>query len=151
MRTSIEQREHAVQRDARLLAALPAAAPSPAALERLHADVDRLALAERHRARLRGLRQVAVGMAAALVLTVGLAGISRTPSDSGGADEALGVWLTALDASTGRLVEVVDAGWVSTGSERDLSAPELDALLDSFDDSLERLDTLLDDNGKWGT
>lgn len=141
--------ERRLDRDMRLLDALPPAAPSPDRLARIEEAVRRAALEQPSKpARLHPLLRAHrwLGIAAALLIAVGLSSqfarrtVSPTPEPK--PLELLDAWVAALDESQDVAWLLLEDGW--RPDELDLIEGEgnLDELLDSLDQSMERFKTL---------
>ncbi|MFH1748929.1 MAG: hypothetical protein ABIG44_18000 [Planctomycetota bacterium] len=89
-----------------------------------------------------------VGMAAAVMLAVGLSGfLTRGPLTSNLAlddEELLSAWTEAVGRSSDRLTFLLDDGWLINGAADydDGETTEFDGLLESLEQSFEHFETL---------
>lgn len=141
MKPQLKQLGHLVEREAKLLGGLPPAEPRPEVLARVKAAVRAEA------ARLGGATPAVwrlprwAGIAAAVLLAVGLSGVFTGPMrPAGPADggvESLNLWADAVGDSNDRLSSLLDDGWLLEGGGRD--GESVEGLLDSLDTSFEQL------------
>lgn len=144
MTESLHELEQRVEREMALLRNLPPAEPDLRCLGSVQAAVVGEGRRVMRRRRMRGMMWTAVGAAAAILMAISL---STTSGGSGmsasDAEAALTEWTVAVDESTDRLTTLLDGGWIrsdsGTGAEDD---GELDDLLRSLDQSLERFEAL---------
>jgi hypothetical protein len=143
VKEELDKLEQDVEQELALLCDLPTVTPGPECLSRVKAAV--VAEANRLARRRRLLRWTgrSVGAAAAVLLAVGgIALWQRGPQrHAPDPDAALTEWATALDESNARLASVLSAGGTYGDAGEDENA-ELDELLRSLDESLQRFENL---------
>jgi hypothetical protein len=143
MSSEFDNLSRAIERDARLLDVLPEVAPSATGLERVRAAV----AAEARDIGLRRRRFAALrlwgGVAAALLLAVGLTWMQPATSGFNGSDpdELVGEWAEAWEESTQSLTGLLDGGWIYGDFGED-DETLLDDYFDSLDQSLQKLESL---------
>lgn len=139
MSPEMREIEQAVAQEAVLLRGLPPALPDDALVARVRQSVQ--AEARRRRVGGRWVSRVALGAsaAAAAVLVLSMIGQSARPSDV--ADQTLGDWAAAWDASNELLRHSLDDPWVDGGPMDDPES-EADAWLESLERSLDRMHAL---------
>lgn len=138
MDASLKQLEQLVEREARLLQALPPAAPSPARLavakETMLREAARLRTASE-----RWLRySLPLGIAAAVLLLLTLGEGNAAPSAAGDNEMLVEAWASALEDSGEGLGYAFDDTWMPASLLVDDQA--LEDMLDSFDSSFEVLE-----------
>ena len=145
MKDGVSDLERVVEQEMQLLRALPAVTPSRACVARVAAAVVR----EAARATGRGPRplaraRLAISVAAAVFLAVGLTAVSRWPRVVTCADPeaTLQDWAAAWDESSGRLARVLDRRWAGGEYEPTNEGAELEELFDDLQQSFDRLDAL---------
>lgn len=137
---TLEQLEREVEREARLLDALPPAEMPPEVLVRLKARVRGEAAGAASAARFNRLRRWGVVAAAAAAL---IAGFVYPPATSIDADAEIKSWLVAMDASSSDLVAAADVTRPSPEWRTDDDAnKELQNWSDSLEASFDRFGAL---------
>ncbi len=135
----------AVKRDLHLLDPLPAAQPSSDQVARWQQAVRLEAGRLRHQRGWFRVGRAAAGIAAAVLLVLGLSRWDGTSVATGADDPAaaLADWTAALDESSSRMANLLEGGWIGDSfGEGDDEASELEALFESFDASIEELQAL---------
>jgi hypothetical protein len=147
MSDTLDNLVRTVEREARLLAGLPAVQPAPECLARVRAAV--LAEAERLGSRPRRTRVAPpwLASAAALLLAVGLSGVLRHSTPWFGAGtmdtDLVAVWVDAVDESRETLAALLDEGWMVSASGADVDYDsQIDDILDGFKEFFGPFETL---------
>lgn len=143
MADSLKQLERQVERDMELLRALPPAALRAEVLTRIQGSVRREAeRIARMRNTLRGLRALA-GAAAALLLALGISAsiTGRLAVVDNDHEVLVSDWTAAWEESTTRVAGLVEPGGADLPDGADAET-ELDDVLRSLDQSLERFESL---------
>lgn len=140
MTEPLHELESAVERDMRMLRALPETKPDPACMERVHQAVAAESERVGRRWRRPGVWRGIAGLAAAAVL-VGALVVAPGGAPSIQGAPLPGGWADAWDSSSERLVGLLDGGWIHAdyGLQED---EDLETMFQSLDQTLEQLDTL---------
>ena len=135
--------QDAVEQEMSLLHGLPPARPTPGALGRTRAAVHAEALRLRARARRLARLETCGGLAAAVLLAIGL--FTHTPARHvEPANDPESVWTDFGDAweqTSDQLAGLVHEGWTDAAT-RGSDEIDLDDALDSIDATFERLEQL---------
>ncbi|MCK4342503.1 MAG: hypothetical protein KAY37_12360 [Phycisphaerae bacterium] len=141
----MDKLERTVEREMGLLRELPPVSPRRECVGRIKAAVAReAARAARYHRTLRVLRS-GIGVAAAIMLAVGLATMSGLPRPVGwlSSEATLDEWAAAWDESSRRVTSLLDGGWIGDGFGNGLGEDvELDDLFDSLDQSFGHFEDL---------
>lgn len=143
MNGEVDKLERTVERELELLGELPLVAPRRECLERVKAAVAAEAVRVARAYRTPGGLRVGIGVAAALLLAVGLATRPPQPDRPAAldAEATLRAWAAAWDESSSRLTSLLDEGWNGGVFGPDADA-ELDDLFRSLDQSFDRFESL---------
>jgi hypothetical protein len=145
MKDGVSDLERVVEQEMQLLGGLPAVTPSRACVERVAAAVVREAARVAGRGPRRFTRaRLAISVAAAVFLAVGLTAVSRWPRAVRCADPeaTLQEWAAAWDESNGRLARVLERRWAGSEYEPANEGAELEELFNDLEQAFDRLDAL---------